>query len=72
MSNKANTAAFANPPFFWDTLYVPKKLYRWVLSDIVVRRRCDYCPLGAIFYLFVRFFFTTKTSPKIALISTTH
>ena len=37
MSNKANTAAFANPPFFWDTLYVPKKLYRWVLSDIVVR-----------------------------------
>ena len=21
MSNKADTVAFANPPFFWDTLY---------------------------------------------------
>ena len=22
MTTKANTAAFANPPFFWDTLYI--------------------------------------------------
>ena len=22
MASKANTLAFANPPFFWDTMYV--------------------------------------------------
>ena len=27
MSIKANAVAFANPPFFWDALYIPKMIW---------------------------------------------